>query len=114
MNLIERIEATNRFIEDKKPTQSNWGEDIIFDFDYDLLPEATTIKTVYESEVDEHGWYGLQDIVFKLCLDDDVEYVKTTLATRSYSEYRGLGDINHRYPKFKIVHPKTIETVVYE
>ena len=114
MTLKDRIELLNKFIDENNPTQSEWGKDIIFDFSYDIFPEDTEIKIVYESKVDEHRWYGLQDMVFKLLYNDEIEYVKTTLVTQSYSATQSFGDINHKYSKFKIVYPKIIETTIYE
>jgi hypothetical protein len=114
MNLKEIIEKANQWIKENNPTQGNWDEEFIFDFPIEILPENMEITKKYESKVDEHRWYGLQDIVFEFKLNEEIEYVKTTLVTQSYSEMQSLGDIYHCYPLFKIVKPKVVETIIYE
>jgi hypothetical protein len=108
------IHAANEFIKETQPTQGEWGEEFVFDFPCETIDENVEVSQVWESKVDEHRWYGLQDLVFKLEYDGEVEYVKTTLVTQSYSEMQSLGDIYHSYPMFKIVHPKEVTTIIYE
>jgi hypothetical protein len=108
----QMIEETNKYIQYKQPIQNEWYEEVIFDFE--TIHEDVECKIVWESKVDEHRWYGLQDVVIELKHGDDVEFIKTTLVTQSYSESQSLSDIYHSYPEFKIVHPKKVETIVYE
>jgi len=86
----------------------------MFDFDYEMMPDSLMMKVVQYGEVDKHRHYELQELVFKLELYDDVEYVKTKLVTQIYSESGTLGDVNHLYPNFEIVYLKEVITVIYD
>ena len=112
LTIKQMVEAANEYIEKEKPIQLHWFEEIFCDFDQFKTFEKTEI--VYEGKIDEHRWFGFQDIVFKLKIGDDVEYVKINIVTQSYSEMQGIEDISSGYEKFKIVHPKTVETIIYE
>jgi hypothetical protein len=108
------INAANEFITEASPTQRKWFEEFIFDFPCEVIDENVEVIQVWQSTVDEHRWYGLQDLVFKLEFEGEIAYIKNTFVTQSYSEMQSLDDICHYYPRFKIVHPKEVTTVIYE
>ena len=111
-NIKQMINEANEYIKQEKPIQLYWWEDIFCEFEQ--FEDFDEINIVYKSEIDEHRWYGFQDVVFELKLGDDIEYVETELVTQSYSESQGLRDICNSYNEFKIVHPKTVQTIIYE
>lgn len=115
MSVKDIINQFNKVIEEKSLHQGNWHDEFIYDFeDYIDYPDELKATQMWESKVDEHRWFGLQEIVFELSLGEDIEYVKVNLVTQSYSEMQSLGDIYHTYSPLKIVYPKEVKTIVYE
>lgn len=110
--LKQMINEANEYIKKENPIQLYWDEDIFCDFGQ--FEDFDEINIVHKGEIDEHRWYGFQDVVFKLKIGDDIEYVRTNIVTQSYSETQGLDDICSSYGEFEIVHPKTVQAIVYE
>lgn len=115
MKIKDCIDKINDYIEKERPIQEYWDEEFFYQFKdiCPLLVEAT-ITPVHYSHVNEHRWYGLQDIVYKIEYNGDMEYVKVEAVTQSYSELQDLTDIYHVHSIFQIVHPKEVKTIIYE
>lgn len=111
--LLNMIEQINQYISDNKSHQQEWYDDIFYQFN-ELCLDDIKVKIVQKSEIDEHRWYGTQELVFEIKLEDEVVYVKNRLVTQSYSEMQCLGDICWSLGKFKIVHPVEKTITVYE
>lgn len=115
--LNEMIEAINKEILDYKSVQME-GYDDIFDQFIEFIPDCS-VRVVWKGEIDEHRWYGLQEIVWEIKKSrgeylDEIIYVKNNVVTQSYSEAQSIYDIYHNFKEFKIVKPKEVTTIIYE
>lgn len=108
----EFINIVNEYIKDKEPVQSRYYEEWLCDFNIDH--DNISYEIVWQGDTDEHRWYELSDIVFKITGRGGYMFAKTTLLTKTYSESQPIKDCYHEYQEFKIVNPVEITTVVYE
>lgn len=124
--LLEMIKAINERIQKGDVTQEVFEDDIFDQFEETL--KDVRVEVVQKSDVDEHRWFGTQEIVFKLSItpsvqldeflygemEDEVLYVETCLVTQIYSEEMGIEDVCWSFNEFRIVYPKEKIVTVFE
>ena len=112
MDLIEMIGNINKEIREGNPIQRSGVDEIFYDFK--SFVQKCKFEIVQKGDINEHRWYGLQDVVYNLTYLDDSIYVQNTVITQVYSEQSSFEDIYHNYKEFLIVHPKEVTTIIYE